>query len=480
MQDIIEETVVSGTKVSAEERFLNVSIDFVLDALNGKYGQLVAVSCLMIILLFLVGTFIGFERAERWVAAIYKNCIVAALHTFKNMIIYLYHVFFKKKKEEEEIDSEDSELHTSEEMTKTEEGLKKSLPKLMQDYNIDLSKGFGQLEMKMSEVRNVKTGDYVKDMLLRDITECMYQAVVAEIQSFVDSYSPDQTVSQLLAKLQVSVNEIIRRYNLSWRKKKITPNLISKINQIFEDEEAAHVATNEVFNRFDDNPTRVANDLDYICAHYTAIIGMFENQIKTMNGTLNGVEYNRKVIGMYYSNGNLKVERFPLPIGIYESDISSEVRKIKDRLDCDYVGLFDVYETPETVECEDIAVGEIMNSKFALSYSTSPKRFNYSEYINKYIHEFFSTDEIKRLISNEIVICHRKDLYEWSPIRQFMTLNEVNTMIFQPILSSKECLIGIMVYMYVEKKDQSTDNEDKEFLHSKSIRLVKFFHHNIP
>ena len=61
-----------------------------------------------------------------------------------------------------------------------------------------------------------------------------------------------------------------------------------------------------------------------------------------------------------------------------------------------------------------------------------------------------------------------------------MTLNEVNTMIFQPILSSKECLIGIMVYMYVEKKDQSTDNEDKEFLHGKSIRLVKFFHHNIP
>ena len=106
MQDNVAETVINGTKVSAEERFLNVAIDFVLDALNGKYGQLVAVSCLMIILLFLVGTFIGFERAERWVSAIYKNCIVSALHTLNNMVLYLYHVFFKKKKEE--IDSEDS------------------------------------------------------------------------------------------------------------------------------------------------------------------------------------------------------------------------------------------------------------------------------------------------------------------------------------------------------------------------------------
>lgn len=454
---------------------MDVLAGFVKDALNGAYGQSVAFVVILIACVIITDKTVGFDRVEKWISVIFNYAVAIPLKTLNSMFVYVWNIFFRKKIEA----AKDSE--SDKEDVADSEGMDDVLHNLMKDYNVDLSKGFGQLEMKMADIKNARTGDMVKDALLRDITESMYNAVVAEIQEFINSYSADQSVSQLLAKLQVSVNEIIRRYTYSWRKKKITPELISKISQIFEDEEAAHVATNEVYNRYDNNPIRVATDLDYICAHYTAIIGMFENQIKTMNGTLNGVEYNKKIIGMYSSSGNLKIDRFPLPLGVYDSDVSAEMRRIKDAIGCDYVGLIDIYETPDpeddTIESR---IKVIHDSKFALTYTNAPKKFAYNVYLNKLVKDLFSLDEVRRLVSNEIIICNRKEMYEWSNVRKFMAVNEASTIIFQPVLSGKEYLIGVAVYLYIDYKDRSKDEADKEILHNKSARLVGFLRHNIP
>ena len=49
----------------------------------------------------------------------------------------------------------------------------------------------------------------------------------------------------------------------------------------------------------------------------------------------------------------------------------------------------------------------------------------------------------------------------------------------QPILTGREFLVGLVVYLYVFEKDHTTDKIDKEYLRSMSARFVNFFRHII-
>ena len=83
------------------------------------------------------------------------------------------------------------------------------------------------------------------------------------------------------------------------------------------------------------------------------------------------------------------------------------------------------------------------------------------------------------MINNEVLIFDRSELLEWSNIRSFMAMNDFQTIIMQPILSGREVLIGLIVYLFIYEKDHSTDKLDKEYLKSMSARFVNFFRHMI-
>ena len=165
---------------------------------------------------------------------------------------------------------------------------------------------------------------------------------------------------------------------------------------------------------------------------------------------------------------------------MFEAEILSVMKRIDKALECDYYGLLDVYETPLfDSSVENFRVKQIYNSKFALTYSNAPMLFPYNKYLNRKISELFTEIDISRLIENEILVFDRKDLEDWSSIRRFLSINSSNSIIFQPILSGKQRLIGIAVYMYVDKKDHTKDEENKEYLHSMAARMAPFFRHNI-
>lgn len=347
---------------------------------------------------------------------------------------------------------------------------------IINDIKFDIDKCFSPLDVRMAEIKNVRTDDFVKDQLLVDMAEDVFVSVKEVINEFVESYSNDKEIKTLVSKLKISVNEIINRYLQKWKERGVPNTLIRKVTSIFEAEEKVFLESFELFANADDNPKRLVVDVELICAHYSSVMRLFENQIKQMNGDLNGMEYSNKIIGLYNSLGDLKVNRFPLPLGIKETDVSDILDNSLKSLKADYVGLIDIYESPKD---STSTLDRLARSKFSVSYTNNEKVFPYKTYINKTVISVVNEDELSRLINNEIFFIDRSDLYEWSGVRKFMSVNEIESMIVQPILSGKESLIGCVVYLYRTQFNETLKPSLKNYLHTVSPKCVKLLRHNL-
>lgn len=408
------------------------------------------------IFIIILNKALGAERIEKLVCFIWK------ITTFP--FIYVYKFLFKKTKIEE---ANTTIIH-------------------QQIINIDyfslVDRCLKTFEECIAEINTFHTNDLVKDMLLRDICECVFEAVKEELYDFAEKNKDVNDVEIILSNLYVTVNKISVNYDRRWKSKKIQISLIQKIYKIISELETVFKETFKHMMNFDHTSFSIDTEIRYICAHYQTLAETFKSEIKEMNGTLNGVEYKNKVIGLYNSFGALKIDRFPFPLGIHDADVSSVLTVTMKKLKCDYAGLVDFYETPEMIEDglnHEFNVQRILDSKFAVSFASCPKKFSYRDFIEKRVTDLLTRDCAERLINNEVLIFDRSELLEWSNIRSFMAMNDFQTIVMQPILSDREVLIGLIVYLFIYEKDHSTDKLDKEYLKSMSARFVNFFRHMI-
>lgn len=402
---------------------------------------------------------IGVERVEK------IACFIWNLVTYP--FVYIYKVLFTKSKEESK---EDSNAKGT------------ALIEVRPDYLILVEKYLTAFEEDIAEINTFHTNDLVKDVLLRDICECVFEAVKEELYSFAEACKDINDVDMTLSNLYVTVNKIAVNYDRRWKSKKIQLSLIQKIYKVIGECESIFKETFKHMMNLEHSAVSVEAEIRFICAHYQTLVENFKNDIKEMNGTLNGVEYKNKVIGMYNSVGSLKIDRFPFPLGIHDSDVHSVLSIAMKKVNCDYAGLVDFYETPSMIEDgmnHEFNVKRILDSKFAVSYASDSKKFSYKDYMERHVTELLTHDCAERLVNNEVLILDRSELMEWSNIRSFMAMNDFQTIIMQPILSGREVLIGLVVYLYIFEKDHSTDKTDKEYLRSMSARFINFFRHVI-
>lgn len=350
------------------------------------------------------------------------------------------------------------------------------------DYFTIIDKYLKSFEEDIAEINTFHTNDLVKDILLRDICECVFEAVKEELHAFAEVCNDISDMEVILSNLYVTVNRINVNYDRRWKNKKIQLSLIQKIYKVVGECENVFKETFKHMMNLEHSSVSADTEIKFICAHYQTLVETFKNEIKEMNGTLNGVEYKNKVIGMYNSFGALKIDRFPFPLGIHDSDVHSVLSVTMKKLNCDYAGLVDFYETPSLIDDglnHEANVQRILDSKFAVSYASDSKRFQYKDFIEKRVVDLLTHECAERLVNNEVLIFDRCDLLEWSNIRSFMSMNDFQTIVMQPILTGREVLVGLVVYLYVFEKDHTTDKIDKEYLRSMSARFVNFFRHII-
>lgn len=350
------------------------------------------------------------------------------------------------------------------------------------DYFILIDKYLKSFEEDIAEINTFHTNDLVKDILLRDICECVFEAVKEELHAFAVMCNDMTDVEMVLSNLYMTVNRINVNYDRRWKSKKIQLSLIQKIYKVVGECETVFKETFKHMMNFEHSSSSADTEIKFICAHYQTLVETFKNEIKEMNGTLNGVEYKNKVIGMYNSFGALKIDRFPFPLGIHDADVHSVLSVTMKKLNCDYAGLVDFYETPSLIDDglnHESNVQRILDSKFAVSYVSDSKKFPYKDFMEKRVLDLLTHECAERLVNNEVLIFDRSDLLEWSNIRSFMSMNDFQTIIMQPILTGREVLVGLVVYLYVFEKDHSKDKLDKEYLRSMSARFVNFFRHVI-
>lgn len=416
----------------------NTQLELVGELIRGTYGETAALMGFSIIIIVVLG----------------KNLVV-----FEKLIDFFKWVFggiaklFLRRKE-----------------------IKEQKEKENQNVVLNIDKCFNNLDVRIAEIRNVRTDDLVKDLLLVDVTECVCSAVKEVIRGFVSEYSKDKDIKTLIGNLKICINDIINRYHKKWKEKDIPNILIRKFSSIFEIEENVFIESFDLFANQDDNPNRIELDIELICSHYSSVMFLFETQIKQMNGDLNGAEYSNKIIGMYNSLGDIKISRFPFPLGVKESDIKEIVSDAIEHIHADYVSVIDVYETP--ISDEQI-IDKLLKSKFGVSYTTNPEIFPYVKYIDRKVCDAIDNVHLSRLINNEVLFINRTDLYEWAFIRKFMSLSNLNTIIIQPILTNKDSLVGAIIYMYKEEVKDDQKGFIVNYMHTISPRCVRFLRHNI-
>ena len=413
-------------------------IDIIDNLLKGTYGEAAALIGFSIVIIIVLG----------------KNQIVfeKLIDFFQWMLSGIVKLFLRRKEIKEQKEKEN------------------------QNVVLNIDKCFNNLDVRMAEIRNVRTDDLVKDLLLVDVTECVCSAVKEVISGFVSEYSKDKDIKTLIGNLKICINDIINRYHKKWKEKEIPNTLIRKISSIFEIEEKVFIESFDLFANQDDNPKRIELDIELICSHYSSVMFLFESQIKQMNGDLNGAEYANKIIGLYNSLGDIKINRFPFPLGVKESDIKEIVNDAIEHIQADYVSVLDIYETPVSDEPN---IDKLLKSKFGVPYTTNPERFPYVKYIDRKVSDAIDNVHLSRLINNEILFINRTDLYEWAFIRKFMSLSDLSTIIIQPILTNKDSLVGTIIYMYKEEVKDEQKDFIVNYMHTISPRCVRFLRHNI-
>ena len=329
---------------------------------------------------------------------------------------------------------------------------------------------FSPLEQSLSIALTTATGDYVKDMLLKDIAQLITDTTKEKVEKY------DQSINFR----HVSVTDI--HYNCSLLMKNIffeikenmnhsiPPKMIMRCDVIFQDLEKISFIELSEYTIDDESVVELLrHHIKHICLSFSRMIKRVCNVFHTINGDLNGILYKDYIIGVYDSSKVFKGS-FPLPNNESESDADLVSLKINSETESDIIAFLTFHDTNlEMTNSEEIG-NRIMSMTYCWNQQIEKNFYQRVKLLN-----FLDSFRIPYLLENKAIFAERDKEEDWSRLRSFMSGNRIEKMIVQPVLYNKIELMGLLILGWRDKtKDIKVDFID-ENMHSLAARCSRFF-----
>mgnify|MGYP004536282429 CR=1 FL=1 len=336
------------------------------------------------------------------------------------------------------------------------------------------------LKSEIENIENIKTGDLIKDTLLKDVAHFVLEAETESFSEFIENAKKTHKKSEIIKYFSICTSHIVKNYQDKFKQNGIPRKFIEKILGNFSAQEFVLNFGLETFlNNREIQDIKQAG-LYYVNSISVCLLRQLSKQISYMNGDLNGIEYKGKIVGMYDSFSNLKIKRFPFPLGIYEPEVSHIIDKVIKNVNADFGLLVDFYEPSFLAENNSLdgKTEEILSSKFAISYSNDENKFPYKDFIGEKINKILDASDVRLLIENKTIFAEVNELPTWSNLKTTMIVLDIKYIIIQPILLNKEKLIGLEVFMYKNKALNVTEkNKYQKYVYSSAPFCVRFLRH---
>ena len=337
------------------------------------------------------------------------------------------------------------------------------------DYFLKSTHAFAHLEQNLSTAQSVATGDYVKDMLLKDIAEIISDVTKKKVVEYLNSINPnDNTVNDIKHQTDLLMQNIYNGIKESIICS-IPARVVSKLITLFQDIELISM-TQLSYYEIDGEGTieLLKHNIKSICISYATMIQNLCNSFHRMNGDLNGIFYKDYIVGVYDSS-RIPKGNYPLPNKQSESDANLFAVCAKSETGCSAVSLLVFHDSSFDITTTE----EVGNRIVSMIYSFE-NYIDKSGYQRMRLLTLIDSNRIQSMLENKCIFADRDQEPEFSRLRNFISENNLNKVIIQPVLRNKEELIGILVLGW-------TDNDKIDYrfvegkLHGLASRCVRFF-----
>ena len=329
---------------------------------------------------------------------------------------------------------------------------------------------FTSLEQSLSVALTTTTGDYVKDMLLKDISQLIADVTQEQVKKYVlniDFRHVSLTdihynCSLLMKNIFFEIKEGLN--------KTIPPKVIMKLNIIFQDLE--HISFVELSEYTIDDESTVEllrHHIKHICLSYARMIKKVCSVFHTINGDLNGILYNDYIVGVYDSSKVFKGS-FPLPNSESEKDADLVSMKINAEINCDVIAFFTFHDSNLNMTNSEEIGNRIISMTYCWDQQIEKNFFQRIKLLN-----VLDSFRIPYLIENKAIFTEREKEEDWSRLKSFMSGNNIEKIIIQPVLRNKLELMGLLVLGWKKNEMTKKFEEISENLHPLAARCSRFF-----
>lgn len=329
---------------------------------------------------------------------------------------------------------------------------------------------FAHLEQNLSNSKIVNTGDFVKDLLLRDIVNIVVEVTKRRVSEYLNSLNfRSLQPSDIHHACELLMQNIYRdiKENIT---SVIPARVVSKLNAIFQDLEMISYTELADYGPEGENGLELLkHHIKSICVSYSRITKRLCEIFHAMNGDLNGIFYKDYIVGVYDSSKVFK-GNYPLPNKSQEYDANMFSVRAKTEVNCSSIALFAFHDTPLNIT----TVEEVGNRTVSMTYCFEG-RIDKSSYQRQRLLTLIDAYQIDGLLINKSIFIDREKELDFSRLKNFMSENNFQGLVVQPVLRNKEELVGLLLLGWdsLEGIDYLNDIEDK--LHGLASRCVRFF-----
>lgn len=337
------------------------------------------------------------------------------------------------------------------------------------NYFLKNTHSLSHLEQNLSTARSVTTGDFVKDMLLKDIAEIIFNVTQKQVIEYLKGVDPnDNSASDIKHQTDLLMQNIYNEIKETITRS-VPAKVVSKLITLFQDIELISMTQLSYYETDGEGPCELLrHNIKNICVSYATMIQNLCASFHKMNGDLNGIFYKDYIVGVYDSSRIFK-GNYPLPNKQSEGDANLFALCAKSETGCSAISLLVFHDSSFDITTPE----EVGNRTVSMTYSFE-SHIDKTRYQRMRLLTLIDSYRIQALLENKCIFVDRDQEKEFSRLKNFVSENGLNKMIIQPVLRNKEELVGILILGWTD-----SDKIDYRFvegkLHGLASRCVRFF-----